>query len=220
MTTPKRAREWIESIMEEGPWYPRADDVVDFADVGEHDFVLDVGSGFGDITAEALDRGAKVISVDFSLKYLSKIALGISDTNPVLADGVYLPFRDSVFTRVISKAVWHNLTQADRRVMFVMEIGRVCAENGIVVLSAFWNRMYCYLNPKRLLFNRPIDDENHHYFTPSEVKSIFARARLKIIQIRGSRMPFRNELPLLNKLLPVWLHAFCLDVKALKHSGL
>ena len=199
--------------MNEGPWYPEAKHVIDFAKVNRLHLVLDVGSGFGDVTAEALERGADVISLDFSVKYLGHLAK-LKKANPVLAEATLMPFRDSVFDRVISKAVWHNITERDARTRFVLEMSRVSKKGGLIVLSQVWNRLYGYLNPKRLLLKRPRDDSFHHYFLPSEVNSVFRLATLRIVNVQASKMPYRNSLPLINRFMSPWFSSLYLDIAA------
>ena len=201
--------------MDEGPWYPEAKSILDLAQVRKLHLVLDVGSGFGDVTSEALERGADVISLDFSVRYLSIVAK-LKRANPVLADATLMPFRDSVFDRVISKCVWHNISGRDARTRFVLEISRVSKKRGLIVLSAVWNRLYGFLNPKRLLLKRPKDDSHHHYFSPWEVNSIFRLAMLRIVGVQASKMPFRNSLPLINRFMSPWFSSFYLDISASK----
>jgi ubiquinone/menaquinone biosynthesis C-methylase UbiE len=215
LSTLIEAKNWIETISHQGPWPPPAEDIVQFAEVGESDRVLDVGCGLGDITAEALSKGAHVVSVDFSHKYLANTARKSEDTNPVLAEASMLPFRDMTFDRVVSKDMWHNIVGSARRTKFIEELGRVTRSGGLVAVSAVRNKMYCYLDPIMLL-RRPSYGQFQHYFMPSEVKAIFRGAKLHILQVKPSKMPYRNTLPLLDRFTSPWIHAFRLDIKAMK----
>ena len=121
---------------------PEARDVVDIAQVSKSQLVLDVGSGFGGITAEALERGTEVVSLDFPMKYLAYVAR-LKRTSPVIADVTFIPFKDSAFDRVMSKPIWYSVPGHDGRTRFVLETNRVLKNGGLVILSAVWNRL-CY----------------------------------------------------------------------------
>jgi len=217
--TSKKSRDWFESIASEGPWYPTAESIVELAEIKNSDLVLDVGSGFGDLTIELKTLGADVVAVDFSHLYVHRLKRNVSDVALVMADATHLPFKKEVFDKVVTKSVWQNMVPEQSRTRFVAELGRVTKKGGLVVVSAFWNKMYCYLNPWRFLFKPPRDDEFHHYFMPSEVKSAFRKADLEIITLRSSPMPFRNTLPLIARFLSPWYSSFYLDAKAVKGSG-
>jgi len=219
VTSLRQERTWQEEIMigREETWFPTAKSIVDFAEIESSHSILDVGSGFGDVTEEAVGRGCKVVSLDFSIRYLEFVAKKKQRDQLVLGDATRMPFRWGLFDRVVSKDIWHNIPSSEARNRFIVEIGRVAKPKGLV-LSAVWNKLYCYLNPVRMVRRPPVDDPYHHYFMPSEVKRVFRLAGLDIFEVQASKTPFRNRLPFLDRILSPWYFAFYLDVKARKKA--
>ncbi len=108
--------------------------LVDLAQIGASDRVLDAGTGIGG-TARliAADRGARVTAVDLTAEYCEVAAwlndvAGLGDRIEVLtADVTELPFQAASFDVVISQHVQMNI--ADKRRLYA-EARRVLAPGG------------------------------------------------------------------------------------------
>lgn len=106
--------------------------------------LLDLGSGNGRHSFEALRRGAKVIAADLddaSLKDVAALAAAMemegqvvagSSCGCAVADALRLPFADSSFDRVVASEVLEHIS-ADERAM--AEIVRVCKPGGTIAVS-------------------------------------------------------------------------------------
>lgn len=106
--------------------------------------VLDLGSGNGRHTFEALRRGARVIAADLddaSLKDVKAIAAAMelegqapagASCGCAVSDALALPFADGSFDRVIACEVLEHI---ERDELAMDEIARVCKPGGGIVVS-------------------------------------------------------------------------------------
>lgn len=122
--------------------------------------VLDLGSGNGRHTFEALRRGARVIAADLddaSLKDVAALASAMELeglTGPgascgcTVADARRLPFADGSFDRVIACEVLEHITEDERA---MAEIERVCKPGGSIVVSVprAWPEAVCWALSRR-----------------------------------------------------------------------
>lgn len=108
--------------------------VVDMANVGEGDFVLEVGCGTGFTTAEIVRRVGEenVVAVDLTPEQMMK-AVAKFKSNFILGDAENLPFRDNSFDAAISAGsieYWPNPQKG------IEEMARVTKSGGRVVILA------------------------------------------------------------------------------------
>lgn len=199
--------------------YPTGDDIVNYACVCAYDFVLDVGSGAGDVTVAAISKGAITVSLDFSKEWLTLLKRNVPEVTCVVGDAACLPFRDDLFDKVIAKAIWVNIPTSKLRMEFVLETARVLKPGSTAVISHVWSRFGQFFNLKRWMWQQspfPKDDWLHHYFTPFEVRSMFGRAKLKIVKIRAPKLKGINGIPIVSYILSPWYSALVVDIKAFK----
>jgi ubiquinone/menaquinone biosynthesis C-methylase UbiE len=110
------------------------DYVLSLCDVKPGYRVLDIGSGSGWVARRLLAKGAKVVSVDLSLRNLREIksALGQPSADSVLADAYHLPFRERLFDVVVISEVLEHLNSPAAG---IREFERILAPRGKVVAT-------------------------------------------------------------------------------------
>ncbi len=115
--------------------------------------VLDVGCGNARNLIPIAKKGLKCVGIDFS-KNMIKNAMAMSKKSDVeidfvVADALYLPFKDKSFDSVISTAVLHHISPRKKRIKALKEMKRVC--KGSIYVSV-WYRWQLY-HLKNLLKN-------------------------------------------------------------------
>jgi SAM-dependent methyltransferase len=84
------------------------------ARVGAGSRVLDVGTGPGDVAAEAAARGAEVIGLDFARSMIGLAVRLHPDLPFVIADAVAPPFEDASFDAVVGNFTFHHIPDQHR----------------------------------------------------------------------------------------------------------
>jgi 2-polyprenyl-3-methyl-5-hydroxy-6-metoxy-1,4-benzoquinol methylase len=92
--------------------------------------ILDLGSGEG-ITSNLLSQNNIVVSLEPKQERIKKIQCTPS-LNPIMADSLYLPFKDSVFDLIILQDVIEHLIITEK---FVEELKNILNRNGAIYLS-------------------------------------------------------------------------------------
>jgi SAM-dependent methyltransferase len=93
--------------------------------------VLDVGCGTGPFTLAALDRGARITSVDIGVELLRR-AKDKGAPRPLAGNATALPFPDASFDLVISSECIEHTAHPERS---VAEMLRVLRTGGMLVLT-------------------------------------------------------------------------------------
>ena len=93
--------------------------------------VLDAGCGYGLLSAAAVERGAKVVSLDIGTRLVAR-ATARAGSHGVVADACQLGLRDGCFDVVISSEMLEH-TAAPARA--VAELARVLKVDGLLVLT-------------------------------------------------------------------------------------
>ncbi len=109
--------------------------VVDMAELGSNDFVLEVGCGTGFTTEEIVARVGEenVVAVDLTPEQLVKAVERFGEASFVLGDAENLPFKDDTFDAAISAGsieYWPNPKKG------ITEMARVTKSGGRVVILA------------------------------------------------------------------------------------
>ena len=154
--------------------------LIDLAQVGAGDRVLDAGTGIGG-TARliAAERGARVTAVDLTSEYCDVAtwlndAVGLGDMIEVLAaDVTELPFDDASFDVVVSQHVQMNV--ADKRRLYA-EARRVLAPGGRLAL---WDVTAGPGGPLHFPVPWATSPEQSHLVTPERLAELLARGRLR-----------------------------------------
>jgi demethylmenaquinone methyltransferase/2-methoxy-6-polyprenyl-1,4-benzoquinol methylase len=106
--------------------------VIELAQLDNNSFLLDIGTGTGDLAREALTKfpQAKVIAADFTLEMMR-----IGQRNGALsfssADALHLPFQDSSFDAVVSGFLMRNVIDLQNA---LQEQYRVLKNGGRIVI--------------------------------------------------------------------------------------
>ena len=151
--------------------------LIDLAQVGAGDRVLDAGTGIGG-TARliAAERGARVTAVDLTPEYCEVAewlndAVGLGDMIEVLtADVTELPFDDASFDVVVSQHVQMNV--ADKRRLYA-EARRVLAPGGRLAL---WDVTAGSGGPLHLPVPWATSPEQSHLVTPERLAELLREA--------------------------------------------
>jgi ubiquinone/menaquinone biosynthesis C-methylase UbiE len=88
--------------------------LLDAARVAAGSRVLDVGTGPGDVAAEAAARGADVIGLDFARAMITLAVRLHPDLPFVIADAVSPPFEDRTFDAVVGNFTFHHIPDQQR----------------------------------------------------------------------------------------------------------
>lgn len=115
------------------------DRILELADIGTGETVVDVGAGTGLLTLPAAENAARVWAIDVSAKmcdYLTTKALSAECDNiePVVASAVSLPLVGDSVDVVISNYCLHHL-RAEEKMLALAEMHRVLRPCGRVVLG-------------------------------------------------------------------------------------
>ncbi len=105
--------------------------VVEFSRVRREDTVLEVGAGTGNFLALFEGHAARLVALDLTEGMLREGARRYPFLNLVLGDGARLPFRSRSLGLVTSAQALHHVFEP---VPFVMEMRRVCAGDGHVLI--------------------------------------------------------------------------------------
>lgn len=104
------------------------------------DLILEVGAGTGRFTRQFMKHGGKVVAVDFSINSL-KINRFRCNSDIVLADICYLPFKSSVFDKVAGIGVFHHIPSSKSRFLSLKEVKRVLKAKGQFLMTTYNKRV-------------------------------------------------------------------------------
>jgi ubiquinone/menaquinone biosynthesis C-methylase UbiE len=113
-----------------------AEALLDAADVGPGQRVLDVATGPGYVAERAAARGARPVGLDLARGMLELARRRVGGVEFVLGDAERLPFEDACFDAVVGGCVINHLPRPQRA---LREAARVLAPGGAMAFSA-WDR--------------------------------------------------------------------------------
>jgi ubiquinone/menaquinone biosynthesis C-methylase UbiE len=162
----RRLRDYVLSLFDVKPGYR----------------VLDIGSGSGWVARRLLAKGAKVVSVDLSLKNLREIksALGQPGGDSILADAYRLPFRDGLFDVVVISEVLEHLDSPE---VGIQEFERILTPKGkVVATTPYREKIQYYLC---IHCNKKTPANAHlHSFDEHSLGSLFRSQNLGGVYLR------------------------------------
>lgn len=152
--------------------------------------ILDNGCGIGSSTKRLLEKGNRVISLEYN-PYLLKYAYEKRVVNePVLGDSQYLPIRSNSVDAVIFHDVIEHLLHPTQA---LEEICRILKPKGRLYLTTpngFWSRLYLKVFPD----TEPDDPTHIHEFNWGELKGELTRSGFKIVNASASSLPLVNKI--------------------------
>jgi sarcosine/dimethylglycine N-methyltransferase len=191
--------------------------LVDLAEIGEGDRVLDAGTGIGG-TARliAAERGARVTAVDITPEYCDVAewlnqAVGLADLIEVrTADVTELPFDDASFDVVVSQHVQMNI--ADKRRLYA-EARRVLVPGGRLAL---WDVTAGPGGPLHLPVPWATSAEQSHLVTSDRLAELLREAGFATAHWNDLSEPAGNAVRqfLAGQQQPLGLHVFVPDFHA------
>jgi len=160
--------------------------------------ILDFGAGEGS-TSELLSQNNFVVSLEPKAERIKKIPV-IDTLNPIMADSLNLPFKNSVFDIIILQDVLEHLSLTEK---LINELQNILRKDGIIYLST----------PNRFSFFNIISDP--HWGMP--FLCLFKRKQIKKFFLKYFRKSDYNrndiaELLSLNDLLILFDHNFSISL--------
>ena len=166
--------------------------MVEYAQPGPSDFVLDVATGTGNAAFVVGESGAAVIGIDIATKMLEKaseraVDEGRTNVSFQVGDAEAIPFSDATFSLVVVRHAPHHFRDADK---FLREVRRVLKPDGRLIMvdqicpdpSAFeWTDEW----------QRTRDNSHFKQRTIAEWQSMAAEAGLRWVQ--HTVVPYRME---------------------------
>lgn len=116
----------------------------------KHKKILDLGCGFGDLSILMAKKGANVVGIDISEKWIDMCKskyIHIKNLDFIVADGSDLQqFKNETFDFVIMNMVLLNVPTIDKVKMIFKEISRILKKSGQLIFSD--------LHPLALMINK------------------------------------------------------------------
>ena len=168
--------------------------------------VLEVGCGNGRTLKDIINITTNLTGIDHDAKAIQDAKLNFknfSDVHLLVAQAEKLPFKDKSFDFVICMTTFANFGK--KKFIILDEMKRVLQDNGKIIISvfsedAFNERMKLYKNLNapikkikeggKIIFDESLGDNVSEQFSENELKEIFKKAKLKIIEIIKLNMAY------------------------------
>lgn len=162
--------------------------------------VLELGCGDGKTLAALVrQKPARIVAVDFSSEALKQARSRLGDVAQgvefVKADVCDLPFGDEEFDVVVCYYVLNALLEKERT-RVVREMKRVLVSGGVIIFEDFGVGDYRQVKGDEIEKNtlRKMDGITCHFFTLTELKSLFKGFRLKVEKRMSNPVKSKPEL--------------------------
>ncbi|MCS7098499.1 MAG: methyltransferase domain-containing protein [Candidatus Methanomethyliaceae archaeon] len=171
--------------------------------------ILDLGAGSGRNSRYMAERGARlIIAADVSIGMLRRLIMKLNNRNiiePIRCDALYLPFKSSIFDKVIFIATIHHIPEKRNRMKAIEEVYRVLKKNGTLLITAWARIQLRFLKKLPSMIKMymkgyefgdlfvPWKDKMrfYHLFTLGELKSLVKNAGFIIERAYGEKVNSR-----------------------------
>lgn len=168
--------------------------------------VLEVGCGDGRSLKDLIEITKNLVGIDHdetAVNDAKRNLKNIKNAKILLADGKNIPFKDKTFDAVLCMTTFANFY--DEKYIILSEMKRVLKDEGNIFISvysedALEERLKAYkqanLNIKKILHKGTVifDDFGidgfSEQFSKKELKSIFKKANLKVLEINKSSIAY------------------------------
>jgi ubiquinone/menaquinone biosynthesis C-methylase UbiE len=161
--------------------------------------VLEVGCGEGRSLKDIINITENLTGIDHdpdAIKEAKTNLKGFSKIKLLTAEAADMPFKDKSFDFVICMTTFANF--GNKKYKVLEEMKRVLADKGSIILSvfseeAFEERMKLYkktnlpikeITGTTVIYNGKWGDNTSEQFSQTELEEIFAKVKLKIIEIK------------------------------------
>lgn len=157
-------------------------------------WILELGCGNAKTIAAVGGDLRRITGIDLSRHALTLARTAVPQATFCQADARHLPFRDGTFSAVIACHITGHLT-AGGRTELAAEVRRVLAPEGTLFVREFSTgdfRCGKGTETEPMTFRRGTGISTH-YFTPDELRALFAPARLISLEPRHWVMRIRGK---------------------------
>jgi ubiquinone/menaquinone biosynthesis C-methylase UbiE len=175
------------------------------------ELVLDLGCGTGRNTLHLAGMGCSVVAADISKEMLKVLRGNIAKKGTkkdgsidiVRCDALHLPFKSGCFKKVALIATIHHLPTANQRLSALVEVRRVTAPGGKVLVTA-WSLLQRRFIPElpgmavRKMKGGEAGDvvvrwgkkaeRFYHLFTPWELRGLVKASGMAVLKIFGEKI--------------------------------
>lgn len=162
--------------------------VLNFLSPRSGELILDNGCGNGRFSLAMMNRGSSVISLDIN-KDIIKLAKKVND-DVIVADSLNLPFKDSVFDKVLCV---HNLWYIPSYAEAVDEMLRTVKTECRIIFDQLNTKWYSRSNPVEQIYQKVAPNMPSFLITPKQLIKPLTAHELKIYHV--------SQLPLLHTIL-------------------
>jgi len=167
--------------------------------------VLEVGCGEGRSLKDIINITENLTGIDhdpYAVKKAKTNLKGHSKINVLRAEATNIPFKDKSFDFVICMTTFANF--GDKKDKVLEEMKRVLTDKGYIIISvfseeAFEERMKLYKKTNfpikeiigtKVIYNGKWGDNTSEQFSQSELEEIFAKTKLRIVEIKKLNMAY------------------------------
>lgn len=173
------------------------------------DVILDVGCGTGRITSKILEKGCKVVAIDFSGESLKICKSRCNELN--LQDNIYLiksdacnlPLKANIFDKCFSSEVFEQIPSEEERLRMLYELHRILKINGKLFLTTFNHSLRKLISGKKETpKNATLYFYRYNYFELKKTITYVFKNKIKIVGILN--LTHWIPLSVLNKSKPLF----------------
>ena len=193
-----------EEVLEDMPesyklWFKKEREYLQ-QNISKNSSVLEVGCGEGRSLKDLIQISKNLTGIDHDKKAIEDAKINFKDFPRVkllVASAENLPFKDNSFDFVICMTTFANF--GEKKFKILDEMKRVLNKDGKIIISVFSEealeermKLYKKLNAPikeireggKIIFDESLGDNTSEQFTDQELRDIFEKASLKLIEIK------------------------------------